>query len=189
MEKEQLDPIAAHLISSYAETAVHSRRFRDDHASPPTLMAKVHHLRSVLQALLTQDEDYDLSAPYAEFGRVQFTETASGTQFLLRSAGALQVERLVDDDQPALFPATGLVKISDVLLVVYQFMKEGVALSIAETIQRAGRQRLLALGEPTPMGFWPYFSGDDVAPFDQDLADPFGDVGELGHEDGEEEAG
>lgn len=189
MEKEALDPVAAHLISSYVETALYSRRFRDDyHKMPPTLMAKVHHMRSIMQARLTNDVNFELSKPYAEFGRVQFTDLASGSELLLRSAGALQVERLVEDGQGELFSAAGLIKTSDVQLVVYKFTKDSVILSIAPTIQRPGHQRLLAMGEPTLMGVWPYLLDEEIVAFDQDLADPFGDVGEIGLEDGEEGA-
>jgi hypothetical protein len=185
MQREELDPVASHLIASYMETASYSRQFRDDHDTPPTLMAKVHHLRSIVQALLVADDDYELAQPYADFGRVEFTETSSGGRFLLKSAGALAVEKKHEQRWLSLFAVGNLLRPSDVQVLIYEFDKVGLTLSLADAVRHGAGKKLRVHGEMTTIGFWPYHpdDGDDdggvAAPFDQDDRDPFGDVGGL----------
>lgn len=187
MQPDQLEPVAAHLIASYNDTAIYSRQFRDDHETPPSLMAKVHHLRSIVQARLTADERFELAPSFAEYGRVEFTELGTGSKFLLRSAGALAVERARRHEQLALFAFAKLIKTSDVQLLIYDFNHDGLSLSISAAAQRAGGKRLIARGEPMPIGFWPHVPDEDLmdGSFDQDNADPFDDVGDLSEEDEE----
>lgn len=188
MHRDHLDPVAAHLIASYVDTASYSRQFRDDHETPPSLMAKVHHLRSIVQARMTADDRFELSQPYAEYGRVQFTDRESGSKLLLRSAGALAVEKAKKSEQLALFAFAKLIKASDIQVLIYEFGQHGLSLSIAAASHRPGGKRLMVHGEPTLVGFWPYLPGDEPQPFDQDAADPFGDVGGL-DEEGDETGG
>lgn len=187
MQSDHLNPIATHLVASYNETAIYSRQFRDDYETPPSLMAKVHHLRSIVQARLADDDRFEVAAPYAEYGRVEFTELTTGSKFLLRSAGALAVEKAKQPDQPALFAFSMFIKISDVQLLVYEFGSDGLRLSLAAAAQRDGGKRLLASGEPLRVGSWPYAPDEEqrTDPFNQGIADPFGDVGDLDEGDDE----
>lgn len=188
MQSDDLTPVAAHLLASYSDVGDYSRQFQDDHETPPSLMAKVHHLRSIVQARLTQDARFELAAPFSEYGRVEFGELASGERFLLRSAGALAVEKAKKAEPIALFAFAKLIKTSDVQLLIYEFVRHGLVLSIAPTVHRVGSRRLYARGEPVRLGFWPYSATDDQAiPFDQAGADLFDDVGDL--DDGGESGG
>ncbi len=185
MDKEQLDSVAAHLISSYLETAIYSRQFLDDHASPPTLMSKRHHLLAVVQAAIAQGDRYELMPDYAEYGRVQFKDHQIGRTFLLRSSAAVAIEKSKRFEQFALdIP----VPASDVQLVIYEFSAEGLNLSVADTVQQARRKRLIACGFPEFVGLWPYTTPEGQrSPFSQSGADPFGDVGGLGDVEDDDE--
>ena len=190
MQPDELEPVAAHLIASYSDTAIYSRHFRDEHETPPSLMAKVHHLRSIVQARLATDERFELAPSFAEYGRVEFTALGTGRKFLLRSAGTLAVGRAKRRDKLALFAASKFLKTSDVQMLIYEFDRDGLSLSLAASAYRVGGKRLVARGEPTPIGFWPYLPSEvlEGGSFDQDVADPFSDVGDL-DEGGEESGG
>ncbi len=175
MDRDRLDEIAEHLNAAYLDTAVYRREFLNDHGSPPSLMAKIHNMRSAVQAALARDDRYELRSAYAEYGRVQFAEIATGDEFLLRSSAAVRIEDS-KSEQLELFP--GLT--TAVHLLVYCFDKEGVRLSITGTTHRKGRRRLEAAGTLTPMGVWPYLTHDLSSSFDQDGTDAFDDLGDLG---------
>ncbi len=181
VDKDQLDEIAKHLTAAYLDTAVYRQQFMKDHGSPPSLMAKIHNMRATVQAALAHDDCYELRAPYAEYGRVQFVEVSTGTEFLLRSAAAVKIEEL-KFEQLELNTGLTVANSSGVRLLVYSFTKEGVSLSVTGTIQRNGRRRLEAAGPPTLVGVWPYLPADGSSPFDQNEVDAFGDLGDLGEE-------
>ncbi len=183
VEKDRLDKIAKHLTAAYLETAVYRRQFLDDHGSPPSLMAKIHNMRSAVQAALAHDDHYELQSSYAEYGRVQFAEVATGDEFLLRSAATVEIEESKSDYEQ-LELVTGLTRANPagVHLLVYSFSKEGVCLSIAGTVRRNGQRRLRAAGIPTLVGVWPYLPDDASPPFQQDGTDAFDDLGDLGEE-------
>ncbi len=181
MEKDRLDKIAKHLTAAYLDTAVYRRQFLDDHGSPPSLMAKIHNMRSAVQAALARDDRYELQSSYAEYGRVQFAEVATGDEFLLRSATAVKIEES-KFEQLELVTNLTQVNPSGVHLLVYSFSKEGVCLSITGTVQRNGQRRLEAAGTPTFMGVWPYLPDDVSSSFDQNEIDAFDDLGDLGEE-------
>jgi hypothetical protein len=184
VQKERLDPVAGHLIGGYLDAAIYSRRFLEDHGIPPTLMAKAHNMRAVVQATITEDSKYELSPDYAEFGRVAFTEIESGIKFLIRSAAAVQVENDKNPGQTALFDIPEPTNPGGVQLIVYRFTPTGMKLSVTRTVRPAGKRRLVALGTPTFVGLWPYSTTmEPQTPFDQDLSDPFSDVGDLGEEE------
>jgi hypothetical protein len=189
MKPSQLDLIAAHMVASYNDTAIYSRAFKDDHKAPPSLMAKVHHMRSIAQARLTRDPEFDLASAYAEYGRVEFIHVPSKASYLLRSAGAVAVEKAKRPEQLALFAFARFIKPSNVSLLVYEFTREGLRLSLASAVQRPGGKRLFARGEPILLGYWPYLPDDDTTdpPFNQGIGDPFEDVGDLN--EGDEEPG
>ncbi|RLV50532.1 hypothetical protein D9V37_00640 [Nocardioides mangrovicus] len=190
MEKDHLDPIAAHLIGSYLDTGAYSRQFKDDnHDVPPSNMARVHHHRSLMQARIIHDDAYDLSPSYVDFGRVEFVERQTEERILLRSATAVAIQKRWDDrGQGALFGVGSLLKPVDIRVLVYEFDAAGLTLSIAAGAKRAASTRVYVKGEPIFAGFWPYFDdgGSDDVPFDQGSRDPFGDVGTL---EEDEEAG
>ena len=83
MNQQQLDPLARILVDSYLETLVYSRRFMSDYDQPPTLAAKVHHMRAIAQARVTASDQWLLSAKYSEYGKLEVTDsvTATATSF------------------------------------------------------------------------------------------------------------
>lgn len=163
------------------------QQFLDDHGTPPTLMSKVHHFRAAVQALLIDDERYELASGYVDFGRVEFTDLASKERYLLRSAGAVAIEKSnFSPLQSALFGVGNFIRPADVQVLVYEFEDGGVTLSIAPGVKRAGKSRVLVKGEPAKVGHWRLTSETgDAVPFDQEGRDSFSDVGELNQSDGE----
>lgn len=187
MSTDRFDAVAAHIISSARHTTDYRDQFLDEHGTPPTLMAKVHHFRSVIQALLISDERYELASAYGDFGRVEFKELATEERYLLRSAGAFAIEKNnVDPLQSALFAIGQLLRPTAVQVLIYEFENRGVTLSVAPGVRRAGKSRVLVKSEPIKVGHWPLVGDiDEAAPFEQDQRDPFGDVGDLNEDDGE----
>jgi hypothetical protein len=176
VEKTQLDPVAAILNQAALETLTYSRGFTDEYGQPPTLASKVQHMRAVTQVMVGRDERFKLGQDYIEFGRVEITDNSSGKRYLLRSDGAVAIEE--SKRQDALFPSAVYIK-SDVTLLVYKFHREGLDLSVAGTVSRGGRTRLVASGAPTFVGTWPYSAAHEDASFDQGIEDLFGDLGAL----------
>lgn len=187
MNKEQLGPVAAHLNVAYADTADYSRKFKDDHHDmPPSVMAKAHHMRSVAQALIGNDERYRLSPQYTEFGRVLFKDLESSIDLLLRSSGAQRIETLQTTGQLALGIKLDPVFVqSRVRLVVYEFGIDGVHLSIVGTKRPRKGTRLVASGTPVFVGTWAPVLADDE-PFDQAAREAFDEVGDIGFDEGED---
>lgn len=186
MEKTELDGAADHLLRGYLDVADYRRVFIDDHEFPPSLMAKIHHFRSVVMALLTRDDQFDLHDSYTDYGKVEFTDRGTGRVLLLRSAAAVQIEATQKHEQLIFAgmpePALGG---STVQLLVYRFDKHGLHLSIADTVQKKDRgQRLFANGTPHHVGLWPY-TDSSTPPFNQDAADVFGEIGDLDLEAGD----
>jgi hypothetical protein len=185
MDKTQLDPLARMLVGAYLDTASHNRAFMDDYGQPPTAMALAHHIRSIVQARVTQSTCYKLTPAYVEFGRVQVTDLNSRRTYLLRSLAALAVEnRLRDYQRETLFP--DLTFDSDVVGLVYRFHAEGLDLAVAGTRHDGAKWRLRVLGVPTHIGTWPYVPYSPP-PFDQDIEDPFTDIGSVDFDDEAEE--
>lgn len=176
MDKNQLGPVAEILIPAYMETAGFSRQFRDDHGQPPTLAAKVHHMRAVAQAMVNKSERLALGDAFSEFGRVEITDPETERCYVLRSDGALAIEQ--SKRQSALFDNTSYLR-TDVLLLVYRFHRDGLDLSLAGAHQRAGRKRLEASGPAVFIGTWPYAVADETKPFEQGKQDPFSELGDL----------
>lgn len=149
-------------------------------------MAKVHHLRSVAQARLAQDERYELRPLYAEFGRVQCLDRETGAEFVLRSASAVRIE--TEKGSPGttpLFNAEPFKILSPVRLLINEFTEDGLRLSEASSVvQGNGRTRLQLRGEVRFIGLWPYTTtGPRGNPFDQGARDTFGEVGRLAIDD------
>jgi hypothetical protein len=183
MTPEQANPVAQMLLHAYLETAAFSRGFLDDYDQPPTLLAKAHHLRAVLQASVNKSDDYRLGDMYAEFGRVQIEDRATRQHYLLRSEGAVSIEEAKRQGQ--LFNPTKYLD-SAVVLLVYGFHREGLDLAFAGTRYQVGRDRLEATGPPAYIGTWPYVPAESES-FDQQGEDPFGDVGDIGDDEEEGE--
>jgi len=176
MSFEQLAPIADILIRAYGDTANYSRWFIDEYGHPPTQAAKGGHLRAVVQSRILDHDSLKLGAAFAESGRIEITDIGSGTCYLLRSRSTVTIERY---KQESLFDASAFLD-SHVVMVIHQFHKEGLDLSIAGTRHPVGKSRLVTSGTPTFIGTW-LFAETDA--FDQDDVDPFGDVGEIADED------
>jgi hypothetical protein len=188
IDHASLDPFAVHFLDGYHETAIFNRRFMDDYGMPPTLLTKAHHLRSVVQARLAQDEDFQLLPKFSEFGRVQFIDK-SGNELVLRSASALLIERGGSEqthEQLPLFELGSAVQLSPVKLLIYKFAPDGLHLSTCAARQLPKKARLLAFGHATFQGVWRYSDGGgdgggggNRGIFPQDNPDDFGDIGDL----------
>lgn len=174
MDRSDLDPFAKMLVPAYLDTASYSRQFREDHGTPPTQFAKIHHLRSIVGAKVNEADRYTLGSAYTEFGRVEITDEETDRQFLLRSVGAVSIEQA--KAQGRLFTMTYLM--SAVTMLVYRFHRDGLDLAIAGTRQLVGKQRLEPSGPPTPVGTWALTLEPDDS-FDQGARDAFGELGGL----------
>jgi hypothetical protein len=180
MDRPQLSPIADVLADSYLDALGYSHRFLVEHGQPPTLAAKVHHMRSVTQSMINHSEQYTLGTQSIEFGRVEIGDTTTGRCYLLRSDGAVKIERHMSQRE-TLFPAAQYLA-SAVVLLIYRFHRAGLDLSVAGTKHQVGKRRLEISGQPTFVGMWAW-STDGPSPFDQGFEDPFGDIGDLGEGD------
>lgn len=183
MTPEEATPYAELLVHAYLETAGFSRDFLEEYGQPPTMLTKVHFLRSVAQASVAQDDRFILGEPWAEFGRVLIEERDTKRRCVLRSDSAVQIESSKREN--TLFDSSRYLR-SEVELLVYNFHRDGLDLAIAGTRQEISRTRLEATGPPTYIGTWPFVS-DDPGPFNQRDADAFNDVGKI--DLGEEEEG
>ena len=191
IDRASLDPFAAHFLDGYHELAIFNRQFTDDYDIPPSLLTKAHYLRSVVQAKLTQDDDFELIPKYTEFGRVQFIDK-SGHELVLRSTSALQIERANEQpvEQGTIFEVRPIL--SPARILIYNFAPDGLHLSTCAARKVDKKARLLAFGSATLHGIWPYGGDGDSSGggiFSQDTPDDFGDIGDidLGEEEGDEE--
>jgi len=183
MDQDPFAVIAEVLASGYLEALSYSRQFQEQHGSPPTILAKSHHLRSVVQAQIQEREGLELDPAYIEFGRVEIIVT-SGTRYVLRSDASLAVEQMFRQ-QEALFDSNAYIR-SDRMILVYGFEQDGVTLCLAGAIRRPIGRRLFASGEPAFVGRWPYDQERSQA-FDQDESrDVFGDLGNVDMDLGDE---
>jgi hypothetical protein len=174
---QDVDPIAQFLVQAYLSTASHSRAFHDEWGEPPTVMAKVHHLLAITQALINQDERYDLGDPYAEFGRVEFLDRERERSYVLRSESAVAIESAKKQQSVLFDPVTYIT--SDKVLLVHRFHPAGLDLSVAGTRRAAGKFRLEPTGAPAHLGTWPYGTFDPNPPFDQEERDAWDELGAL----------
>jgi hypothetical protein len=183
MREEQLHPVAGMMIDAYLAVDEYRHSFTEAYGLPPTLVAKVQHMRSIMQARLNDDGRYVLHPKYAEFGRVQFTDREHDQVFLLRSQAAVTIER--GKHQLHLFDPNSAEHLkSDVLMVVYEFESDALSLSMTGTWHAADRTRLEPTGVPAFVARWP-FTPTEIPPFDQSERDDL--FGEL-EDDGESEA-
>lgn len=183
MDETQLNPVAGMMIDSWFATGEFRLTFTANTGLPPTVAARAHVMRSFMQAKLKEHTRYALQQPYAELGRVQFTDRELGKEFLLRSQAAVKIEH--GKFHPQLFDSSGLLVKSDVVLLVYDFASDDLTLSIAGTRHVAGRKRLEPTAEPTFVGRWSFITPTDTPPpFDQSERDLFDEL----DEDGESEA-
>lgn len=183
MDKTDLDPVADILMPAYLSTASYSRQFRDEYGEPPTLFAKIHHMRSLIQATINKSDRFKLDPDYSEFGRVQFWDGVQDRCYLVRSDGSVSIERA--KHQGSLFNGTKYLR-SDVILLVQFFHKNGMDLSVAGTRQQVGKRRLEPSGIPDFIGTWPFSVVGSSSSFNQGEEDAFGELGDL-PETGEDE--
>ena len=175
MDQDQLNPLARVLLDSYLETLVYRRRFMSDYNQPPTLAANVHHMRAIAQAKVMASDRWLLSAEYAEYGKLEVTDTISGHRYLLRSVSAVTIEQNLR--QGVLFDPKAYIA-SDVKLLAYKFHEEGLDLSVTGTLRHQNRNRLQAEGKPVYVATWAYTS-ETLHPFEQGQEDPFAELGGL----------
>jgi hypothetical protein len=178
MEPQHLDPIAQTLITAYWDTGSYSAGFLARHGKPPTTMAKAHHARSVMQAILDDQDRYELLSAYAEFGRVAVKDFELSEILVLRSESAVVAEQRSRNH--ALRLDLGLAPIPAVeKLVIYGFTPAGASLAIVDACRIEGSQRLKLSGQPEHIGRWPYGTQPEDDGFPQGEADLFHDLGEL----------
>lgn len=178
MTPEKLDPIARKMIDAYRETGAYSVDFRERYGLPPTMLSKVQHHRSVLQAFVLQDERYALGDAFMEYGRVLIEDPSTDTAYLVRSDKTVGVERVISD---TLFSIP-----CPVTLLVYRFHALGMDLATAPTRRRSQRSRVLPAAPPSHVGTWFFDNGDTPgSSFDQGANDLFPDVGDLRDDEGE----
>jgi hypothetical protein len=175
MDKEQADPLARILIKARADIAVYSAETIDRLGSPPTAMAKIHHMRSAAQALIYKDDRYLLCSEYSEFGSIQVTVVETGESVLLKSRSAITIESA--SKGPALFNVADY-ETSNIGLLVFSFGQEELELGTATARHLINRRHLSAADYPMHLGVWPYIL--DETTFAQGEDDPFGDLGDLG---------
>jgi hypothetical protein len=190
MERNRLDSFAQYMVGGALDTVSHSRQFSEEYGTPPTDMAKVHHMRSIVQARLTEDERFELDEEWADFGRVKWTDLATGQSYILRSQSALRIETEIRN-QGTLFNPDQYIQTTDVVMVVYEFDRSGLNLSVAKTVQRSARGRLEAATYPRDIGSWSFTGETDdldgaAATFDQQAQDVFDELGNLDLESGRE---
>jgi hypothetical protein len=176
VNRDDANPLADHLLRSYNEAAIASRAFKERHGQPPTMMEKAHHVLSVMQALVNNDDRYLLGSEYSEFGRVEVTETATGRVLLLRGSAAVSIER--SRAQQELFDDTRYLD-SPVLMLVRKFHETGLDLSIAGTRHIHGKTHLEATGKPAYLGTWLFAEASTTTSFDQGYVDPFEELGAM----------
>jgi hypothetical protein len=180
MDEAQLAPVATILNDAYLATWAYSRSFRDDYSRPPTFLAKVHHMRSIVQIALLNDSRYELGEDFIEFGRIEFLDCETGRTYLLRSHSANSIEQVML--QRTFFDPNAYFK-TPVVMLVYRFHRLGLDLAVAGTRHRPGRTHLEASSTPTLVATWSY-STSEGEPFDQQAdGNPFWELGDLGQED------
>lgn len=187
MDKSHIDPVADMLLGSYLDTSSYSRQFLDVHGQPPTVMAKAHNLRAVLQAKIHQADEFQLGEPFAEYGRVEFTGDSIEGRLLLRSMSAVRIEEAQQTRRPQLFDSEPYFVDSAVTLLIYEFKAEGLILWSARTRKAETGTRLIANGPAELISLWPY-DYSSTSQFSQDEPDAFGDIGDVDI-DGEEDEG
>jgi len=185
MDAPELKPIAQLLVDGYLASASFSRTFGDEYDQPPTLMTRVHHMLSVVQAGVGAADGYQLGAEYADYGRVEILDIAHKRVYLLRSASAVNIERNVRNQTEQLFDTSKYIS-SPVVMLVYKFRAEGLDISIAGTRRLAGKKRkgrLEVTGSPTLVHTWPYDFSTSTT-FDQgSMLDAFDELGEIDLDD------
>jgi hypothetical protein len=174
VNESELDPAAKILVQSYLDTSVDSVSFKDKYGLPFSVALKAHHMRTIAQSQFLKHDRYRLGKEYAEFGRVQFEDTETGRNYLLKSAGAITVEAA---HQLRLWVPNEFGE-SDITLAIYMFNSEGLELSVAEARRVPNGRKLVALGEPLKVGTW-LFTPDDGEPFDQSYPDSFEELGDI----------
>lgn len=173
VQPSDLDEFAHIMMSSYLATAAYSLKFKNDFDSPPTALAKAHHLRSVVQAQIAESERYELHKEYVEFGRVEVTDLQTQVTLLLRSASAVAIESAQSE-----WTLFDVKPTREVTLLIYKFDRSGLALSKSATAFSTTSRRRLPSGNVQPIGFWRFDDTPAATPtFDQGASDPFGDLG------------
>lgn len=174
------DSLAHHLLDSAQRTHEFSVDFKSSYDMPPTAMAQIHHMRAVLQARLTHDDNFDLSPRRAEFGRIEVADTESGTRYLLKSASAFAIEQQTEvSGQIALFPPLGPRQSADLHVVIFDLGRTDLTFFSAPAVEVGHNRKVRVIGQPDPAGRWPLagLGGEGFAPFDQDVRDQFDDLG------------
>lgn len=178
MDKQTLSPVAEMVIDSYLDAGAYSRSFRDEHGEPPNNMAKVMHLRSVLQTSLQRSDRYELDQQYRDHGKVEFFDLEDQRTYLLRSSRAVSIDGATGHiKQGTLFDSSSF-ETSDTTLLISEFDKVGLTFAVARTKQVNGRRRLEMLGSPVPVAKWHYQDADG-ATFDQGSNDAFVELGNV----------
>lgn len=180
MEPQQFDQIADHIVNAHHAKRSYSREFFVDYGQPPNLIAKAQHARSVLQATLNADERYDLGSDFAEFGRVEVFDRLLEHTFVLRSAGAVAVERVHQLRRYQLFSDVTYVDYMarPESLLIYGAVGHDLMLAVGDAESKRDSRRLELVGEPVEVGHSQLrvAATDGADSFDQGKDDDFKDL-------------
>ena len=182
MQSDVVDPLAQILVASYRAASADARAFTDEWGHPPTTMDKAHRFRSIVQALVSDSDRYQLHADYVESGRVQVTDYDAPGSYLIRSRSAIEIEAsFAAPEQLLLFNAKRQRKSGYPDLLAYDFEPRGMRVWSCPTEQKGDRKRLMPAGAFDFVGFWPFDAAPhpDGEPFDQGAEDPWDDLGNL----------
>lgn len=117
---------------------------------------------------------------------MQVYDRQVGQHYLLRSNSALHVDNAKRAQKETLFDTASFER-SDVKLLVYRFARSEMELLVSSARRMNGsRWNLQAVGVPSPIGMWPYEAAAEGT-FDQQVEDPFLDLGDLDIDDEDDE--
>ncbi|MBH5145340.1 hypothetical protein [Rhodococcus erythropolis] len=183
MQMTDVDDFAGIMLDSYDETATLARAFFTEQDWPMTVLAKAQVFRSFVQSRVVKDDRYALDPLYASMGRVLVTDAIIGSDLLVRSQNALQIESELAEPTLDLAVKRAL---SGVKLLVYKFDQGGLSLSWCESYAKNGGRRLLPDGQPEQIGYWPStsISKEGTGEFDQGAGTNWDQVGDISDDTG-----
>lgn len=175
---DEIAPVARALWTgrSYAQETDtdHFSRFR----SHSTVMMRVHTMRSVVQAEVTNGNvpGFTLVDDYLGFGKVEVVCSNTDQHFLLKARSSLPFQIT---GQGVLFRSGQPAGANPLELLLYNFVPNGLELAtIAADQQQINKKRRIVLldEQVTELGVWTPDGGSDAPAFDQGDSDDFGDL-------------
>lgn len=172
VQTNDLAPLAGHILSAVGEVPAYSTRFLRDYGAPPTRIGKHHHMVSVLQSRLLDDDRFEVVPEFAEFGRVHVIDHIIERELLLRSAA-----RVKKESNPALFDVADFVT-ADLSIIAVKFVTDAVVLSAAGALRLQHGKKIIPAESARFVGHYSIAPDHrDPDPFDQGDVDFFNDIG------------